>query len=133
MLGAQQKSLQVAKHVLHVQGRHFRDGDNCRSSSHVELQSPGGAAVIWLLLTLATAGGAGVEQDAQGDGSQAQFYASQPLPSLSAYRPSEDQLEKLTKHMERQAAMGELPWPLGAQGGLKGIVASHQVQTGPCC
>lgn len=65
------------------------------------------------------------EQEAQAEG--AQLYAAQALPSLSAYRPSEDQLEKLTKHMERQAAMGELPWPLGAQGGLKGIVASHQV------
>ena len=69
------------------------------------------------------AGGAGTEQELQAEAATA-YFGAQPL---SSYRPSEDQLEKLNLHMSRQAALGEVPWPLAGQGGLKGILASHQV------
>lgn len=80
---------------------------------------------------------AGAAADAQAAGqaqaqAQAQaaaqgYYGSVPL---AAYRPSEDQLEKLTKHLQRQAEQGQLlGWAGPVDSAPKGplSVATHQV------
>ena len=82
----------------------------------------------WAVLSSCCPAGSGPAPDAQ-TGAQA-YQGGQQTP-LANYRPSEDQLEKLTKHVQRQAELGELlAWtgPLGsaaAKGGLS--VATHQV------